>query len=87
MKRLWRSSLRRYCSKKSEDLVQAGIILPDDADGEIAPYWKALESRVINRKSRMVGDNKQPARIGVRKTEEDFWLEAGVYDSNEPDRN
>ena len=78
----------RSCSRKSEDLVKVGATLSNDVGDEIPPYWKALESRVINRKSRVVGENKQQSgRSGVRQAEEDFWLEAGLYDSPEPNRN
>lgn len=45
---------------------------------DIQPYWKALESRVVNRKSRRDGVS---GRFGERKSEEDYWLEAGVYHS------
>jgi hypothetical protein len=87
IRQLWKSSIRKYCSKKAEDIVRVGTTPDDVMDEEIQPYWKALESRVKNRKSRIAGINGQSGRVGVRKTEEDFWLEAGLYDSNEPSQN
>jgi hypothetical protein len=55
------------------------IIPPQDPDldEEIQPYWRALERRVMSRKARQHGKS---GRIGLRISEEDFWLEAGLYD-------
>lgn len=46
---------------------------------EIHPHWRAMESRVINRKLSSTGKS---GRSEVRKSDEDYWLEAGVYDNN-----
>ena len=51
---------------------------------EIHPYWKALESRVVKRKVSITGKS---GRSEVRKSDEDFWLDAGVYDNNNPKEN
>lgn len=51
----------------------------EEEEEEIHPYWKALESRVVKRKLQTVG---KTGRSEVRKSDEDFWLEAGVYEDN-----
>jgi hypothetical protein len=46
---------------------------------ELQPHWASLERRVLSRKPRKDGPS---GRKNIRKTEEDYWLEAGAYDSS-----
>lgn len=48
-------------------------------DDKLQGHWKSMESRTINRppprpKGSVVG------RVGLRRSEEEYWSEAGVYD-------
>mmetsp|Transcript_16424 Transcript_16424/g.49041 ORF Transcript_16424/g.49041 Transcript_16424/m.49041 type:complete len:96 (+) Transcript_16424:86-373(+) len=51
-----------------------------DADGsdQLPQYWRDLERRVVGRKPRTSGPSGRGER---RKTEVDYWLEAGLYDA------
>ncbi len=48
----------------------------------IQPMWTAMESRVTRRglPRKLDGVPSPAGRTNVKKTEEDHWLEAGVYD-------
>jgi len=47
-----------------------------DIPVELQPHWQSLERRVTGRKPRRDGPS---GRSNMRKSEEDYWLEAGVY--------
>jgi hypothetical protein len=50
----------------------------DDLQGE----WRAMESRVTNRRSLTVEEGRRKGKLGrinVKRTDEEIWLEAGVY--------
>ena len=47
-------------------------------DSELQEHWRAMESRVLNRRpSKKIRNG--PGREGVKKTDEDCWAEAGLY--------
>jgi len=58
-------------------------------DEDLQPMWKDMESRVKNRRSRTLAENKgKIGRTNVRKTDEDVWLEQGLYDDiDDADQN
>lgn len=55
-------------------------------DEDLQPMWKQMESRVKNRRSYRLGggrpgrENLKVGRRNVRQTEEDVWLQQGLYD-------
>eukprot|EP00579_Thalassiosira_antarctica_P006764 CAMPEP_0201886986 /NCGR_PEP_ID=MMETSP0902-20130614/23736_1 /ASSEMBLY_ACC=CAM_ASM_000551 /TAXON_ID=420261 /ORGANISM="Thalassiosira antarctica, Strain CCMP982" /LENGTH=203 /DNA_ID=CAMNT_0048416761 /DNA_START=31 /DNA_END=642 /DNA_ORIENTATION=- len=50
---------------------------------DVQPMWKSMESRVTKRRSLTLEQSGgKSGRRNVRKSEEDLWLEAGVYDSD-----
>ena len=54
---------------------------------EVQPMWKAMESRVTKRPPPMTlkeakAKNKVTGRKNIKKTEEEYWFEEGVYDEN-----
>eukprot|EP00578_Thalassiosira_sp_NH16_P024080 CAMPEP_0181097434 /NCGR_PEP_ID=MMETSP1071-20121207/11567_1 /TAXON_ID=35127 /ORGANISM="Thalassiosira sp., Strain NH16" /LENGTH=182 /DNA_ID=CAMNT_0023179915 /DNA_START=142 /DNA_END=690 /DNA_ORIENTATION=- len=52
---------------------------------DVQPMWKEMESRVTRRRSLTLDEREGVSgRRNVRKSEEDMWLEAGVYDSEKP---
>jgi hypothetical protein len=56
-------------------------------DGGLQPAWKAMESRVTKRKLMTTEQRRgKTGRSNIRRTEEDVWLESGLYDVNENNR-
>jgi len=57
--------------------------LPDiQSDDDLQPMWRDMESRVTRRRS-LTSAQREPGKIGrrnVRKSDEDMWLESGLYD-------
>jgi len=54
---------------------------------DVQPMWKEMESRVTRRRSLTLEQLKQrggvSGRRNIRKSEEDYWERAGVYDKEE----
>ena len=49
-------------------------------DEDLQPMWKEMEGRVTRRKLRTLQDTGgRSGRINVRKTDEDVWLQEGLY--------
>jgi hypothetical protein len=67
-------------SEDLEDKIQ-------DDDG-LQGMWKSMESRVRNRRSMTLAQTKgMSGRANVRKTEEDVWLQEGLYDNDNDNDN
>lgn len=50
---------------------------------DLQPMWKEMESRVTRRKPRTVAEmGGKTGRRNVRKTDEEMWLQEGLYDKN-----
>ena len=48
---------------------------------DVQPMWKEMESRVTKRRSLTLDERKGiSGRRNIRKSDEDVWLSAGVYD-------
>jgi hypothetical protein len=68
-------------SQKKEDVVME----PGD-DDVVQPMWRAMERRVLQRKSLTAeqrGCNSKIGRKNIKFTDEDTWLEAGLYNYKE----
>jgi len=51
---------------------------------DVQPMWKEMESRVTRRRSLTLEERGGlSGRRNVRKSEEDMWLEAGVYEDSD----
>ena len=49
-------------------------------DTELQPEWKSMESRVTNRRTLTKEETGgKTGRSNIRRTEEDVWLESGLY--------
>jgi hypothetical protein len=47
---------------------------------DLQPEWKAMESRVVKRRTFTLDEVKgKTGRENVRQTEEDIWMENGLY--------
>uniref|UniRef100_A0A7S2IA71 Uncharacterized protein n=1 Tax=Helicotheca tamesis TaxID=374047 RepID=A0A7S2IA71_9STRA len=50
------------------------------SDDELQPMWRDMESRVLKRRTYTIAESGgKVGRRNIRKTEEDVWLEAGMY--------
>jgi hypothetical protein len=59
------------------------VPLAIDKDEDVQPMWKGMESRVTKRKSlTLTQRGGVSGRRNVRRSDEDIWLEAGVYDDD-----
>lgn len=59
-------------------------------DEDLQPAWKAMESRVTKRRSLTTEQRRgKTGRSNIRRTEEEVWLESGLYDddSKNDDKN
>ena len=57
-----------------------------ESDEELQPMWKDMESRVVRRRSLTI--EQAGGRIGrsnIRPTDEESWLQAGMYDQLQED--
>ena len=54
-----------------------------EKDDKLQPMWKQMESRVKHRKSRTIEETGgRTGRRNVKRTDEDMWLQEGLYDEN-----
>lgn len=54
-----------------------------DSDQDLQPTWKDMESRVTRRRLRTLAEaGEQIGRTNIRATDEDAWLQAGMYDQD-----
>jgi hypothetical protein len=77
----WRKSqLNRLEKKFTEPLVIK-------SDEDLQPMWKAMESRVTKRKTLTIEEaGGRMGRSNIRSTDEEVWLEAGMYDEVDDDK-
>jgi predicted acetyltransferase len=69
--------------KSQLDKLEQSFASTIENDEQIQPMWKDMESRVTRRKSFTVEERKGViGRRNVRKTDEDNWLQAGLYGTN-----
>ena len=56
-----------------------------NSDDELQPMWRSMESRVLNKRTMTIEEAKRKkkpvGRTGIRRTDEEAWLEAGLYDT------
>ena len=61
-----------------------------DSDEEVQQMWKDMENRVTRRRSITVSEAKQIGksigRKNMRRTDEEAWLEAGLYQQPEKEK-
>ena len=70
-------------SSSSSTKQQKQQPLSIDRYEDVQPMWKEMESRVTKRRSLTLQDRGGVSgRRNVRKSDEDVWLEAGVYNND-----
>ena len=57
-----------------------------DSEEDLQPMWKEMEGRVTRRKLRTLADTGgKSGRMNIKKTDEDVWLQAGLYGTSDND--
>jgi hypothetical protein len=80
----WRKSKLDQLEQKFATTVTPPTI---DSDDQVQPMWKDMESRVTKRRPMTAEERKGlSGRRNVRKTDEDSWLEAGLYDTHDEEK-
>ena len=73
-------------SSSSTDTSKSTIVVDVRSDEELQPMWKEMESRVARRKPRTLGQTGgRTGRMNIRKTDEEVWLQEGLYDDDDDD--
>ena len=81
----WRKRQLDQLEKRFSDADHAVNKIQEQDD--LQPMWKEMESRVAKRRSRTLEQNKgKIGRANVRKTDEDVWLQEGLYDELKPEK-
>ena len=63
----------------------AGAPPPINGDEDVQPMWQQMESRVTRRRPLTLEERGGVSgRRNVRRSDEDLWLAAGVYDAADP---
>lgn len=76
----WR---KHQLDKLSKKFDEPNVI---DSDEDLQPMWKAMESRVVNRRTLTAAQKGgKTGRTNIRKTDEEAWLQAGLYEEEEKD--
>jgi hypothetical protein len=57
-----------------------------ESEEDLQSMWKEMEGRVTKRRSRSLADTGgKSGRMNIKKTEEDVWLEEGLYSTGDGD--
>ena len=86
----WRkASLDQLERKFAAEGIDTFRLIQSDTD--LQPEWKSMESRVTNRRTLTKEETGgKTGRSNIRQTEEDVWLESGLYhmeDSESKDKD
>ena len=80
----------------SDGWVHSKDVTPITNEDELQPMWAAMERRTINRpkpqpltstdsdSKNLDGSIRKSGRKNIKKTEEDYWYEAGAYGEVDP---
>lgn len=81
----WRKQQLDRLERKFSDPLPTPVI---DTEDDLQSAWKEMESRVTKRRSLTVEQRGgKTGRTNIRRTEEDVWLEHGLYDDDENKKN
>jgi hypothetical protein len=74
-------------SPTTKNITQQQEPLIIDNYEDVQPMWKGMESRVTKRVSLTLDQRGGVSgRRNVRKSDEDMWLESGLYDNDKADK-
>mmetsp|Transcript_4986 Transcript_4986/g.11907 ORF Transcript_4986/g.11907 Transcript_4986/m.11907 type:complete len:143 (+) Transcript_4986:164-592(+) len=61
-------------------------VLDIESEEDLQPMWKEMEGRVTRRRPRTLADTGgKSGRMNIKKTDEDVWLEQGLYQKDDSD--
>jgi membrane protein involved in colicin uptake len=97
----WKRNQYRKIEDKFKNNNESNRLSPTDTQNleplnidnyeDVQPMWKEMESRVTRRRSLTLEQLKQrggvSGRRNIRKSEEDYWERAGVYDKEETSKD
>ena len=89
---------RTPCNDKTDTTTTTNVIVPKpstaatiattmdvQSEDELQPMWKEMEGRVTRRKLRTILETGgKTGRCNIRKTDEEYWLQGGLYNDNQP---
>ncbi|OEU21117.1 hypothetical protein FRACYDRAFT_267867 [Fragilariopsis cylindrus CCMP1102] len=82
----WRKQQLTKIENKFNNTEDTPLTIENEED--LQPMWKEMEGRVTKRKSRTLEDTKgKTERMNIKKTEEEAWLQQGVYESYNNNNN
>jgi hypothetical protein len=82
-----RTEWRKKQLDKLENKFQESELLTIESEEDLQPMWKSMESRVKNRRPRTKEElGGRTGRANIRKTDEEMWLQEGLYDHSEEDK-
>ena len=67
----------RFTKRDTQVIYPAPPKITDEEN--LQPHWKNMESRVTNRKPSS-HEGKASGRKNLKKTDEEMWLQEGLYD-------
>jgi hypothetical protein len=72
-------------TKTTTTTTATPTMIPINDDDELQPTWKQMESRVTKRRSRTMAETGgKTGRSNIKKTDEEMWLQGGLYDQSPP---
>jgi hypothetical protein len=75
----WRKAQLDQLEQKFSSVPSKSI----QSDIDLQPEWKSMESRVTKRRALTIDQlGGKTGRLNIKRTEEDFWSESGLYDSD-----
>lgn len=78
------SEAENDCVDEGEDSADRSEPLSIESDEDLQDVWRNMESRVTKRRSLTAAERGGiVGRRNIRKSDEDVWLESGVYDGGE----
>jgi hypothetical protein len=79
--------LESRVTMEKENKDETTTTIDDNDEMNIQPMWKDMERRVTRRKPMTITEAKEKGksigRTNVRRTDEDTWLQAGLYDGKD----
>lgn len=82
----WRKQQLNNLERKFETFDETTSTPVIETSSELQSMWRALESRVTRRRSLTTEERKGVVgRRNIKRTDEDVWLEEGLYDDAQDD--
>jgi hypothetical protein len=78
---------RKKQLNKLENKFQESELLTIVSEEDLQPMWKSMERRVKNRRPRTKEElGGRTGRTNIKQTDEEMWLQEGLYDHTEEEK-